>query len=83
MPSLTETATSLLAKVKALEKGLSAQLGDLQKQSEKLSKAAQEVGESWSGSAIGYHSELHFGNFQKPPLGARFSPEWGRSKRVA
>lgn len=77
MASLTETAISLLAKVKVLEEGISAKLGELQKRSEKLSKAAQDVGESWSGSALGYHSELHFGDFQKPPLGARFSPEWG------
>jgi hypothetical protein len=77
MASLTEIAVSLLAKVKALEERLAGKLSDLQKTSEKLRKAAQEIGESWSGSAIGYHSELHFGNFQRPPLGARFSPEWG------
>ena len=77
MAILTETAISLLAKVKVFEEGISAKLGELQKRSEELSKAAQDVGESWSGSALGYHSELHFGDFQKPPLGARFSPEWG------
>lgn len=77
MASLTEAAISLLAKVKALDEGLSAKLNDLQKTSEKLTKASQELGESWSGSAVGYHSELHFGNFERPPLGARFSPEWG------
>lgn len=77
MASLTETASALLAKLKALDADLSGKLSDLQKRSEKLSKAAQELGESWSGSALGYHSELHFGNFEKPPLRARFSPEWG------
>lgn len=50
---------------------------DLQKASERLGKATEQIGESWSGSALGYHSELHYGNFQKPPLNARFSPEWG------
>src|SRR6202790_5215289 len=77
MASLTEIASALLAKLKASDADLSGKLSDLQKRSEKLSKAAQELGESWSGSALGYHSELHFGNFEKPPLGARFSPEWG------
>jgi hypothetical protein len=77
MASLTETAVSLLAKVKALEGELSAKLSEVQKASEKLTKATQQIGESWSGSALGYHSELHFGNFEKPPLRAGFSPEWG------
>jgi uncharacterized protein YoxC len=77
MASLTETASALLAKVKTLEADLSGKLSDIQKKDEKLSMATQEVGESWSGSALGYHSELHFGDFQSPPLGDRFSPEWG------
>jgi hypothetical protein len=77
MASLTETAILLLAKVKALEERVSPTLGDLQKRSEKLTEAAREIGESWSGSALGYHSELHFRDFAKPPLGGSFSPEWG------
>lgn len=77
MVSLTETAISLRGKVKAFEDELSPKLGELQKASEKLTKAVQEIGESWSGSALGYHSELHYGDFQKPPLRSSFSPEWG------
>lgn len=77
MATLTETAATLLAKVKALEEKLSVKLGDLQKEGEKLTKAALKTGESWSGSALGYHSELHYGDFELPPLTARFSPEWG------
>jgi len=26
---------------------------------------------------MGYHSELYYRNFERPPLGAEFSPEWG------
>jgi hypothetical protein len=77
MGSLAETASALLSKVKAQEAGLSSKLSDLESRSERLSKTTQEVAESWSGSAIGYHSELHFGDFQKPPLRSAFNPEWG------
>lgn len=77
MATLTEVATKLLGQVKACEEQLLPTLTDLQRTSEKLGKATQETGESWSGSALGYHSELHFGDFQKPPLNATFSPEWG------
>jgi hypothetical protein len=77
MATLTETAISLLAKVKAFEEEFSTKLGELKKASDKVTKAAQEIEESWSGSAIGYHSELYFGDFKKPPLNSTFSPEWG------
>jgi hypothetical protein len=77
MATLTETAVNLLAKVKALEEKLSVRLTDLQKESEKLAKAGLKVEKSWSGSALGYHSELHYGDFEAPAPGARFSPEWG------
>lgn len=44
MASLTETAISLIAKVKALDEDLSSKLRDLQMTSEKLTKASQELG---------------------------------------
>jgi hypothetical protein len=43
----------------------------------KVTAATETVGESWSGSSFGYHSELYFRDFERPPLGAGFSPEWG------
>lgn len=39
--------------------------------------AANEVRESWSGSAFGYHWNLYYGNFERPPLTHAFSVEWG------
>lgn len=35
---------------------------------------------SWSGSQIGYHANVYYKNFQTPPSGHRFSPEWGLQK---
>lgn len=43
----------------------------------KLSQAASSVGDSWSGSSIGYHSRVYYEGFATPPPGAHFSSEWG------
>ncbi|WED23094.1 nucleotide-binding protein [Vibrio sp. JC009] len=43
----------------------------------KIKDVAQEVGQSWSGSWLGYHSRVYYNNFQVPPPGAAFSGEWG------
>ena len=77
MATLAEKSILLLAKVKTSEGQLTAKLSDLQSESEKLIKAAWKVAESWSGSYAGYHSELYYRDFEKPPLDDRFSPEWG------
>jgi Predicted nucleotide-binding protein containing TIR-like domain len=35
------------------------------------------VGHAFGGSWLGYHSTVYYLDFQPPPPGARFSPEWG------
>ncbi|WP_446811705.1 TIR domain-containing protein [Methylomonas sp. 2BW1-5-20] len=42
-----------------------------------LIEAASEIGKSWSGSWLGYHSRIYYENFLAPPPGAAFSQEWG------
>lgn len=42
-----------------------------------LIEVAKEVGKSWSGSWLGYHSLIYYEGFKTPPPGARFSQEWG------
>lgn len=42
-----------------------------------LTDAAEEVGKAWSGSWLGYHSRVYYGDLVEPPPGARFSQEWG------
>jgi predicted nucleotide-binding protein len=42
-----------------------------------IEKAAKKVGESWSGSWLGYHSRIYYRDFAVPPPGTRFSQEWG------
>jgi len=42
-----------------------------------LRTAVAEVGRSFSGSWLGYHSRVYYENFQTPPPGAHFIQEWG------
>jgi hypothetical protein len=44
---------------------------------DKLITVAEQVGKSWSGSALGYHSRVYYKNLAPVPPGARFSKEWG------
>ena len=39
--------------------------------------AATEVGKSFSGSWLGYHSRVYYDGLEIPPPGAHFSQEWG------
>ena len=50
---------------------------NLTESSEKLIKACNKVAESWSGSCAGYHGRLYYKGFVAPPMGSRFSVEWG------
>lgn len=42
-----------------------------------LENASSEVGRSWSGSWLGYHSRVYYANLEPVPPGARFSIELG------
>ena len=44
--------------------------------------AADEIGKSFSGSWLGYHSRVYFGDFTSPPPGKHFDPEYGLSGRL-
>ena len=44
---------------------------------ERVVQAAEEVGKSWSGSYLGYHSRVYYKNFVQPPHGIYFSIEYG------
>ena len=66
-------ADNLLKQSKRIEK----------KELNKLEETAINVGKSWSGSWLGYHSRVYYRDLQPVPPGARFSKEWGqRGKRL-
>lgn len=44
---------------------------------DELERVAGDFGKAWSGSWLGYHSQVYYDGFSVPPPGARFSQEWG------
>ena len=45
----------------------------------RMEDVANSVAKAWSGSYLGYHSQVYYQNLQPTPPGARFSQEWGFS----
>ena len=43
----------------------------------RLEKAASEAAKAWSGSFLGYHSNVYYDGLKIPPSGACFDAEWG------
>lgn len=52
-------------------------LEDIKNDFQKLTEMTNIVAQSWSGSWIGYHSNLYYRNFQKPSIHEMFNIEWG------
>lgn len=50
---------------------------------DKLQEASENIGKSWSGSWLGYHSKVYYKDLQPAPPGARFSKEWGLMHTIA
>jgi hypothetical protein len=42
-----------------------------------LMDAAEGIARSWSGSNLGFHSDIYYEGLRSPPPGAHFSAEWG------
>jgi predicted nucleotide-binding protein len=77
MANFGDKAGTLLAEIRKQEDSLNSDIGRVHDEAERLLSSARKIGESWSGSNLGYHGELFYGDFQKPPFGQRFSVEWG------
>lgn len=75
--TLAIKAAELLKETDSLEQKLKEELAEVSGRSNRLFEAATNLVQCWSGSYFGYHSELYYGNFERPPLDKRFSPEWG------
>jgi pyrimidine deaminase RibD-like protein len=67
----------LFTKVEEQEATLTEPVEQLHRKAASVWKAGISVGESWSGSCFGYHNDLHYGQFEKPPFPKRFNVEWG------
>lgn len=64
MASLKEAAVLLSGRVKELKETLSPELQSVRQSSIAIRKAAQIIEGSWSGSWMGYHSELYYRDFR-------------------
>lgn len=42
-----------------------------------LEERVKRVSDSWSGSWLGFHAFLYYGDFERPPLRESFNVEWG------
>jgi hypothetical protein len=74
---LNQKIDAFLQQIKTLAKDVTERLAKLTSRCQALYEAATNIADSWSGSYFGYHCELYYGNFEKPPLENAFSPEWG------
>ncbi len=54
-----------------------AETKDFQEPIQNIINAIEKVGQSFSGSFIGYHSKVYYEGFETPPAWAQFSAEWG------
>jgi len=64
----------------ALEDAQAQVAGDLRvglKQGDLLRDAARTVGDSSSGSWIGWHSRMYYGNYEEPRVADSWNSEWG------
>ena len=74
---LEQRAAELLAKVRKQAKDYKGAVSQLRKEAQALIEAGGTVEASASGSNFGYHAELYYRDFEKPPLGRQFNVEWG------
>jgi predicted nucleotide-binding protein len=56
---------------------------DFDKPLQLLREQAINIGKSWCGSWLGYHSKVYYKRFIEPPPGAHFSKEWGLMETLA
>jgi hypothetical protein len=47
------------------------------KQGDQLREAARTIGEASSGSWVGWHSRMYYGNYEEPPVADTWNAEWG------
>nr|VFJ95602.1 MAG: hypothetical protein BECKLFY1418A_GA0070994_105127 [Candidatus Kentron sp. LFY] len=70
--------TELAARCRAVADEIES--GPLQEMIQRANDAVRIIERSFSGSWIGYHAHVYYPNFQSPPPGDQFSPEWGLQK---
>jgi predicted nucleotide-binding protein len=71
------SASDLRLVAATLRAGVPENDGPIQKAITALADSASQVGNAWSGSALGYHAHVYYAGLQMPPAGALFDSQWG------
>jgi hypothetical protein len=50
---------------------------DLQRAFSAIREVCNQAKRAWSGSSLGYHATVYFGDISPKPAGVHFSSEWG------
>lgn len=76
--SLKVIRDEFVAVVQSIENALREEdADDILETGKELEKMGQQVGQSWSGSWLGYHSRVYYAGLRQPPPNAFFDREWG------
>ena len=67
----------VLAAIEAAQAQVSGDIKDGVEQGDRLRDAARKVGDSSSGSWVGWHSRMYYGDYQEPPVAESWDTEWG------
>jgi len=75
--SLMITLEELKLKIGDFESPIETHINAHEEELNKLLEIIDSIEESWSGSWIGFHANLYYGDFNKPEWHERFNSEWG------
>lgn len=75
--SLRNILKNLKLKIEEFSNSIAPSIKSYRDDLNKLSKITTKIGESWSGSWIGFHSNLYYRRYKKPKWNESFDSEWG------
>ncbi len=77
MSQLVPDVEKVLAALEAAQAHLAEDIKEGLNQGDRLRDAARSIGNSSSGSWIGWHSRMYYGNYVEPPVADSWNSEWG------
>src|SRR5258708_20655337 len=73
----------VLAALERAQAKVAPDIADGLKRGGQLRDAARTLGESSSGSWVGWHSRMYYGNYETPTVGDSWDSEWGGINRFS
>jgi|GEM_PF-518894 len=75
--SLIKLLTSLKSEIEKFSNFIVPSINNSKNELNRLSEIITKIEESWSGSWIGFHSNLYYKGYKKPKWNESFDSEWG------